>query len=98
MKTRNFVLLLLSLAVLAGCRKYDQPDNTYYANKQALDQMLQSEYENYLEKAPGYPGGLALNVHGNGYIASSPAGQTKDQRLDYRHHSGDRSNVPARRP
>ena len=66
MKTRNFVLLLLSLAVLAGCRKYDQPDNTYYANKQALDQMLQSEYENYLEKAPGYPGGLALKVIAQG--------------------------------
>ena len=58
--------MLLSLAVLVGCSKFDQFSNTYYAKKQALDQMLQSEYEDYLEMAPGYPGGLALKVIADG--------------------------------
>ena len=66
MKTRNFFLMLLSLVVFAGCVKFDQLGNTYYAKKQALEKMLQSEYENYLELEPGYPGGLALKVISDG--------------------------------
>jgi hypothetical protein len=116
MKTRNFFLMLLSLVVFAGCVKFDQLGNTYYAKKQALEKMLQSEYENYLELEPGYPGGLALKVISDGkeYFLTAgmdgkdvtgqtrfrapPAGETKDQRLHYRHHSRNRSNVPARHP
>ena len=66
MKTKYFFLTLLSLAVLSGCSKFDQLDNTYCANKKALEQMLQSEYEDYLEVAPGYPGGLVLKVIAGG--------------------------------
>ena len=58
--------MLLSLILLVGCCKFDQFGNTYYHNKQALEQMLQSEYENYLEQVPGYPGGLVMKVIADG--------------------------------
>ncbi|MFA5769371.1 MAG: serine hydrolase domain-containing protein [Bacteroidales bacterium] len=66
MKTKYFVLALLSLILLVGCCKYDHFGNSYYANKLALTDALDSMYDDYKDQYPEYPGGLVLKVIAGG--------------------------------
>jgi len=66
MKTKYFFLTLLSLILLVGCCKYDHFGNSYYANKLALKDALNSFYDDYKDQYPEYPGGLILKVIAGG--------------------------------
>ncbi|HRW95751.1 MAG TPA: serine hydrolase domain-containing protein [Bacteroidales bacterium] len=66
MKTKYFFLTLLSLILLVGCCKYDHFGNSYYANKLALKDALNSFYDDYKDQYPEYPGGLVLKVIAGG--------------------------------
>lgn len=73
MKTKYFFLTLLSLILLVGCCKYDHFGNSYYANKLALKDALNSFYDDYKDQYPEYPGGLVLKViaGGNEYFLNA---------------------------
>ena len=66
MKSKYFFLTLLSLILLVGCCKYDHFGNSYYANKLALKDALNSFYDDYKDQYPEYPGGLVLKVIAGG--------------------------------